>query len=127
MALDGFAHPSSENSLSKKPSIMCTQCHTPKHLILESLESCTPRVNGRVSVEYSCGNCESFYAHDVPVQDLAKFLHTESTSSGILHFGGTYIHCGESMEERGTQLPNRKSRQRVEADVVRDPKSAVAR
>ena len=31
------------------------------------------------------------------------------------------------MEERGTQLPNRKSRQRVEADVVRDPKSAVAR
>jgi hypothetical protein len=86
------------------PHISCTKCHTPENLTIESIHPMVPRTVGWVMVEYSCGQCESFYAHEASVQALARFLTTNDTQSGVLQFGHSYIHCGEPMEEVGLDV-----------------------
>lgn len=84
------------------PSITCVRCHNAEALTIESIQPATPKVDGWVTVEYSCGTCETFYAHAAPVVSVARFLATSDTPSGVLQFGRYYIHCGEPMER--TQL-----------------------
>lgn len=84
--------------------ISCTKCHTSAHLTIESIHAAVPRTDGWVMVEYSCGRCESFYAHEASVQAVARFLTTNDTQSGVLKFGHSYIHCGEPMGEIGLRV-----------------------
>lgn len=43
-------------------------------LIVESIQSCSPRATGMVSVAYRCGMCEALFAHGATVQSVAKLL-----------------------------------------------------
>ena len=43
-------------------------------LIFEFNQSCSPRATGMVSVAYSCGMCEAFFAHGATVESVAKLL-----------------------------------------------------
>lgn len=93
-----------------EPQIICTDCRTSKHLTVESIHAVVPRTDGWVAVEYSCGQCESFYAHNVPVQAVARFLATTDAQTttdaqpGVVKFGRDYIHCGEPMDEAGRKI-----------------------
>lgn len=84
------------------PQITCIDCRTSKHVTIESIQPVVPRSAGWVMVEYSCGKCESFYAHAASVQAVARVLATSDTQSGVLKFGRNYIHCGEPMEAIGS-------------------------
>jgi hypothetical protein len=95
---------SEENPPLQMPQIFCSDCGTSEHLIIESIESLVPKRDGWIAVEYSCGNCESFYAHEASVQDVAVFLAEGDESLGVLKFGRHYIHCGEPMEESGMKI-----------------------
>jgi len=86
------------------PTIECVRCHSAKDLTLESIQPAKPKASGWVCVEYSCGECESFYAHAAPVASVAQFLATSETPSGVLQFGRYYIHCGEPMEKTRIEL-----------------------
>lgn len=88
-----------EDAPLQMPRIVCSGCRTSEHLIVESIESPAPRRDGWIAVEYSCGICESFYAHEASVQDVASFLAEGDEIPGVLRFGRYYIHCGELMEE----------------------------
>lgn len=88
------------------PQITCTDCNTSNHLTIESIQPVVPKTNGWVMVEYSCGKCESFYAHEASVQAVARFLTTSETQPGVLRFGRDYIHCGEPMEAIGVRVTN---------------------
>lgn len=85
-------------SLSE-PHIFCPVCASSVNLIIESIEPLVPRRDGWIAVEYSCGTCESFFAHEASTQDVAFFLAEGDEIPGVLRFGRYYIHCGEPMEE----------------------------
>lgn len=84
--------------------LSCEQCGTAEFLCMESIQPCTPRASGMVAVEYSCENCEAYFAHDATVQNVASILSTTPGPGGVLHFGHFYIHCGEPMELYNIQL-----------------------
>ncbi|MHA7306505.1 hypothetical protein ACX80E_14895 [Arthrobacter sp. TMN-49] len=90
-----------ENELAEflQTTLSCSYCHTASYLMVESIESLRPKVSGQVSVEYSCGRCDAFFAHDAPVGLVAKLLMNCPTGTGVLKFGRYYIHCGEPMEK----------------------------
>lgn len=104
MKIDPSPGNSGKSPVAPVLEINCTDCRTSEHLIIESVQSMVPRTDGWVSVEYSCGKCESFYAHDVSVQAVARFLATADAQPGVLKFGRQYIHCGEPMEEVGMNI-----------------------
>lgn len=81
--------------------LVCAACHTAEHLISESIQPHTPGLPGTVEVEYSCGRCQSYSAHACSVQTVATLLNHETAiadETGVIKFGGQYIHCGEPME-----------------------------
>lgn len=86
----------------------CTVCHTDSHLILESIQPSHSRTSGKVSVEYSCGKCKAFFAHETHVQSVARILAKNHGSGGILKFGRYYIHCGEPMGRGSLKLTTLK-------------------
>lgn len=53
--------------------IICTQCRTAQNLVIESIHPLDTAARALFSVEYSCGECESFYAHEVPAAGLDQF------------------------------------------------------
>lgn len=98
---DPFTNHHDEFVDGMESTLQCEGCQTAKHLMIESIGPIQPIVVGRVAVEYSCGQCGSFFGHDATVQQVAKLLNATATAPGILHFGRYFIHCGEPMEELG--------------------------
>lgn len=78
-------------------ALNCTNCHTDENLIIESINFPAERTPGLVAIEYSCGACEAFFAHDARTESVAKILGRSHSATGVLQFGGHYIHCGEPM------------------------------
>lgn len=83
---------------------LCVECGTAEHLEVEEIQTLESGLPGFVMTEYSCGKCEGFYAHEVPVAGLGAFLANTDTPAGVLKFGRHYIHCGEPMMEQEMRL-----------------------
>lgn len=88
--------------LPKGERIWCGHCGTAEHVILDSIEPLKPPSAEFVDVAYTCVECDMFYAHAATFQDLAAILNQRGTVSGVLQFGGEFIHCGEPMQISGT-------------------------
>jgi hypothetical protein len=81
--------------------VWCANCGTDEHLILDSIEPQKPPAANLVDIAYTCVDCGTFYAHTATFQDVAAILNRRGTVSGVLQFGGEYIHCGEPMRTSG--------------------------
>ena len=77
--------------------LWCTQCRTDEHLIIESIDTPRPPRTGLLDVAYTCVECDFFYAHTAAVARVAEALNRAGQRSGVLQFGGHYLHCGEPM------------------------------
>lgn len=86
----------------KGERIWCGQCGTAEYVILDSIEALTPPAAEFVDVGYSCLECGKSYAHAATFQDVAAILNQRGAVSGVLQFGGEYVHCGEPMKISGT-------------------------
>lgn len=84
--------------------ITCRRCGTSEHLIIEALQALEPEQDGLVFVDYSCGECESFYAHEVSVKCLTEFISRVEAPLGVAEVGKAYVHCGEPMSEGGMKV-----------------------
>lgn len=84
----------------------CFDCHTDRHLVIESMEALSPPIPGMVAVSYTCTACDHYRAHPATVPQIADVLNWPGPEriSGILQFGGEYIHCGEPMHTAGSEL-----------------------
>ncbi|MBT2521174.1 hypothetical protein [Arthrobacter sp. ISL-28] len=87
-------------------SLHCFDCHTDRHLVIESIEALWPSVRGMVAVWYTCTACGHSRTHPATVPQIALILNRPGPEqiSGILQFGGEYIHCGEPMHTAGSEL-----------------------
>ncbi|NVM95767.1 hypothetical protein [Arthrobacter wenxiniae] len=81
------------------PALICSGCDTANNLLVEAIEAVNPAAPGFVSIQYSCSDCGSFYAHAASVQQVAELLNAGATAPGVLQFGRYFIHCGEPMED----------------------------
>ncbi len=79
----------------------CSRCDSDKHLVVESIGPLSPTARDLVEIEYSCAECESFYAHQATVCQTASLLQTDTGVPGVLRFGHEYFHCGEVMQPAG--------------------------
>lgn len=109
------------------PQITCDECRNSKNVTLESIQPMIPNAADWVVVEYSCGRCESFYAHEVSVQAVAKFLVTGDEKNSVLRFGRDYIHCGEPMTERKLQTISNKGCDPIQETTTVEMPAAVLR
>jgi hypothetical protein len=82
--------------------LWCTVCDTDEHLIIESIDSLRPPNLKMVDVAYTCGECDYFYAHPADVFQVADVLNRPGQVSGVLQFGGQYLHCGQPMTTAGS-------------------------
>ncbi len=79
---------------------ICRRCGTSGHLIIEALQALQalqalePGQDGLVFVDYSCGECESFYAHEVSAWSLTAFISRVEAPLGVAEVGKAYVHCG---------------------------------
>jgi len=88
---------------SQGQQLWCAQCHTNEYLIIESIETLRPPRTGLVEVSYTCVECDFFYAHTASMADVAEVLNRPTQGSGVLQFGGHYLHCGEPMTLVGSE------------------------
>jgi len=58
---------------------------------------------GLLDVAYTCVECDFFYAHTATVAGMAEVLNRPGQRSGVLQFGGNYLHCGEPMTMTGSR------------------------
>lgn len=103
--------------------LLCFTCGTGDFLTVESIQPCVPSAPGWVAVEYSCGNCEAYFAHNATVENVATILATTLGPGGVLRFGYFYIHCGEPMELKDFRLSSLKI---ARGDLVDAPVVKVA-
>ena len=104
MKIDNAVGSADKSTVIPETQILCTECGTTEHLIIETIQFLSPKRDGWVAMEYSCGSCESFYAHEASFQAIATFLAEADEQSGVLTFGRHYIHCGQPMEEAGMTI-----------------------
>lgn len=97
MSIDPSLHPSGNFQDPGAEVLICTNCHTDRHLMVETIQPPDAKAVGLVSIEYSCGRCDAFYAHDAAVESVARILAKSPCDTGVLKFGSYYIHCGEPM------------------------------
>lgn len=83
--------------------IWCGNCNTTDHLILDSIEPLKSPVDGLVDISYTCVECDTFYAHTAVFLDAAAILNDRGNTTGVLQFGGEYVHCGQPMELTGSE------------------------
>jgi hypothetical protein len=91
------------SSGSQGQRLWCAQCQTDEYLVIESIDSLRPPRTGLVDVAYTCVECDFFYAHTAAVARVAEVLNRAGQRSGVLQFGGHYLHCGEPMTRAGSQ------------------------
>lgn len=77
--------------------LWCARCDTDEHLVIESIQALQPPRSVLVSAAYTCRNCGFFYSQSATVAQVATVLNRPGQESGILQFGGVYLHCGEPM------------------------------
>lgn len=87
---------------SRGQRLWCSQCQTDEHLIIESIDTLRPPRTGLLDVTYTCVECDFFYAHTASVGDVVVVLNRPGQRSGVLQFGGNYLHCGEPMTMAGS-------------------------
>lgn len=80
-----------------------TQCQTDEYLAIEPIDSLRPPRTGLVDVAYTCAECDFFYTHTALGARVAEVLNRPGQRSGVLQFGGVYLHCGEPMTRAGSQ------------------------
>ncbi|PYI38633.1 hypothetical protein CVS30_08690 [Arthrobacter psychrolactophilus] len=97
MSIDHSSPNAVEVQDTQGDGLSCVYCRTDLHLIVESIQTPDSKKPGFVSIEYSCGHCEAFFAHDASVESVAKLLANSHCETGVLQFGSYYIHCGEPM------------------------------
>ena len=75
----------------------CTVCDTDSYIFVETVVEAEPNQSEIVEVSYTCSECDTFYAHPVPLVELVPEIQAEflSTSASGLWFSCT--HCGEPM------------------------------
>lgn len=88
--------------------LWCSRCSTDSHLVIDSIDPIQPGPaldEGLVDVAYTCLDCGFLYAHAATVAQVAVILNRPGPgrASGILQFGGTYIHCGQPMHHGGSE------------------------
>jgi hypothetical protein len=91
------------SSGSQRQRLWWAQCETDEYLVIESIDSLRPPRTGLVDVAYTCVECDFFYAHTAAVARVAEALNRAGQRSGVLQFGGHYLHCGEPMTRAGSQ------------------------
>ncbi len=104
MTLDHAVPRDDDFPLEKDPTIECTHCHSAEYLLIESIQSLSPLENWNVDVEYSCGKCESFYAHTASIESVAKLLAARDDPCDVLKIGDYFIHCATPMQETRIRL-----------------------
>lgn len=104
-AVSTVSHPRKPGppSESQGQRLWCTQCQTDEYLIIESVDTLRPPRAGQLDVAYTCVECDFFYAHTASVGDVAVVLNRPGQPSGVLQFGGNYLHCGEPMTMAGSR------------------------
>lgn len=65
--------PAATPSAQPNQIIISTQCRTAQDLVVESIHALDTAPRALFSVEYSGGECGSFYAHEVPAAGLDQF------------------------------------------------------
>lgn len=83
------------------PDLLCTSCGTASALLIGAIGTIIPASPGRVSIEYTCSACGSFYVHGATVQQVATLLTAAATTLRVLDIGSSFIHCGNPMTETG--------------------------
>lgn len=122
MSIDQSAHHAGQFDEFLDGALDCTICHTDQHLIIEAIQPAESRTAGLVSIEYSCGNCEAFFAHEARVESVAKLLGKSRSETGVLQFGAHYIHCGEPMSRGRLKLTTLKV---TDGDLIDAPGVAI--
>ncbi|MEO8220935.1 MAG: hypothetical protein ABI563_09140, partial [Specibacter sp.] len=62
------------------PGPWCIQCRTDEHLLIESVDESFTRPGELLEVSYTCLECESFCAREVPVNSLTPGVVYEFAS-----------------------------------------------
>ncbi len=111
MSTISHAHRAGNSSRPSGQRLWCTRCRTGQHLVIDSIDPSVPRLLPEkvlVEVSYTCLGCDFLYAHPATVAQVAAILNKPDPgrTSGILQFGGTYIHCGEPMHTVGSETRN---------------------
>jgi hypothetical protein len=81
----------------------CPECATDEHLVVESIQVLQPPRTGLVDAAYTCVRCGYFYAHAAAVARVAEIVNRPLQGTGLLQFGGVYLHCGEPMTPAGAE------------------------
>lgn len=80
----------------------CATCMTDEYLMLHSIEPIDAHTGSLlVHVTYTCAVCGHFGAHAAPFRQVATLLNESELVPGVLHFGDTYMHCGQPLAEAG--------------------------
>lgn len=84
--------------------VICSSCGTDRHLTLRSVTHLPDRPSDIVLVSHTCGRCRRFSEHPAWVADLSPLLARLEQTGDVLILGGHYMHCGQPMENAGTEL-----------------------
>lgn len=122
MTIDQSTQHTGEFPAFDEGGLNCTNCLTKKHLIIEAINPPESRTAGLVAIEYSCGKCEAYFAHEARVESVAKLLGKSHSGTGVLQFGAHYIHCGEPMSRGRLKLTTLKV---TDGDLVDAPGVAI--
>lgn len=74
MTIDHSGSKTSQPKLLGAENICCDLCQTDKNLIIESVATLEGEQPQLLAVEYSCGKCEAYYAHDATAESVAYHL-----------------------------------------------------
>lgn len=103
--MDGIAGPNVPGLSQAARPLSCQHCLSSEHVVIESMESLRPHPGElHVQVGYVCRECRSNYLHTARFQDVAAFLNRTRTLQGLLRFAGEYLHCGEPMSLKGSNI-----------------------
>lgn len=89
--------------------LRCSKCGNVDKLeitSIDALDAGSPFAGSpfMVAVTFTCAECGVPTTQDTDVADVARILNRPGTPSGVLAFGGHYIHCGQPMNTVGSEL-----------------------
>lgn len=84
--------------------LACAGCGTDRNLTLHSITALNPPSEAMVEVGYACTRCDLHYLHPADVVAVAAVLNLAPCLEDVLVFGGHYVHCGQPMQTRGSQI-----------------------
>ncbi|MDR6508428.1 hypothetical protein [Arthrobacter oryzae] len=84
--------------------VMCTACNTDRHLTITSVTHPPDQPADVVVVSHTCSRCGQFSEHPAWVAELSLVLARLGQTDDVLILGGHYMHCGQPMERRHSEL-----------------------